>query len=150
DGLRAHRALWALAAVPGQAVPLLRERLQPLQPAHVARLTADLDSRQFNVRDKATRELEVLGKAVEPALRKALAGAKSLELRRRLEQLLEKSSKQLLSQQQVRMLRGIEALEAMGTPEARQVLEGLARGVPESLEQTEAQASLRRLARSRP
>src|SRR5205823_9320803 len=33
DATRAYRALWALAVIPGKAVPLLKERLQPITPA---------------------------------------------------------------------------------------------------------------------
>jgi hypothetical protein len=39
----------------------------------------------------------------------------------------------------------VEALELAGTPEARQVLESLARGVPGARRTREAQAALERL-----
>src|SRR5204863_2349296 len=39
----------------------------------VAQLVADLNSDQFTVREKASKELEKLGDSAEPALRKALA-----------------------------------------------------------------------------
>src|SRR5262249_42431694 len=76
DAVRAYRAVWALASAAEQAVPLLRERLPRTAPTvtadGVARLLADLDSDEFSVREKATVELEKLGRGVEAAVRKAL------------------------------------------------------------------------------
>jgi hypothetical protein len=47
----------------------------------------------------------------------------------------------------LRLLRAVEALEHVGTPEARQLLEALSRGAREARLTREAQASLRRLAK---
>jgi hypothetical protein len=151
DGRRAHQAILSLASDPVRAAPFLRERLQPIPAELVTRLITELDSAKFSVRDKATRELQAMGKSVEKPLRDALAHAISLEHRRRLEQLLERAGKQVLSRQQVRSLRAIEALEAMATAEARQVLEVLTRAAAGTLEQVEAQAARERLEpRARP
>jgi hypothetical protein len=57
---------------------------------------------------------------------------------------------QLLAQQppgHLRALRGIEALEHLGTAEARQVLRAVADGLPEARLTQEAKASLQRLGR---
>ena len=54
----------------------------------MARLIADLDSDVFDVREKAAKEWK-LGAAAEPALRKALEGRPSAEVRRRVEGLLQ-------------------------------------------------------------
>ncbi len=51
---------------------------------------ADLDSDQFAIRERATRQLEALGEAVAPALRKALDGKLSVEARKRIDTLLAK------------------------------------------------------------
>jgi WD40 repeat protein len=148
DGSRAHRALWALAAAPGQAVPLFREQLRPVvaaDPERVARLVADLDSNDFTVREKATKELHKMREAALPALRKALAGQPAPELRLRAERLLDDLSAD--SAAQVYQSRAIEVLERIGSPDARRVLETLAGGVPEARLTQEAKASLGRLAR---
>jgi hypothetical protein len=115
DAPRAHRAVWALAAASERAVPLIAAHLRPVQPVdpeRIARLLGDLDSDEFTLREKATRELEQLGAAAEPALRKALAENPSLELRRRMERLLER-----LAAEHIRGLRVLEVLEHAGTPE---------------------------------
>ena len=46
---------------------------------------ADLDNESFTARQQAESELEKMGPAIEPALRKALEGKSSLEVRRRIE-----------------------------------------------------------------
>jgi hypothetical protein len=149
DAGRAHAAVWALAAAPGKAVPLIRGRLKPAarpDPERMRRLVADLDNDRFAVRQAAARELEKLGGEASPALRQALAGNPSLEVRKGVEELLSKA-RFLRSGEVLRGVRGIEVLERIGTPEAREVLGSLAEGSPEVRLTREAQVSLERLAR---
>jgi hypothetical protein len=113
----------------------------------LARLTANLDSDQFAVRDQATRELEALGELAEAALRKLLAAKPSLEARRRAEELLEKLRSPLPSGERLRSLRAVEALEHAGTEPAQRLLIRLAGGAPGARLTREAQAALQRLAR---
>jgi hypothetical protein len=63
---------------------------KPVDESRVALLIKNLDSDQFGVRQRALRELEELGNAAEPTLRRALAAGPSPEVRRRLEGLLDK------------------------------------------------------------
>jgi hypothetical protein len=145
---RAYRALWALAAAPGQAVPLFREQLRPVvaaDPDRVARLLAELDNDDFAVRDRAPKELQGMGEGALPALRKALEGKPGPELRRRVERLLDDLSAG--SAAQVYESRALEVLERIGSPDARRVLETLAGGVAEARLTQEAKASLERLAK---
>src|SRR5438034_2118916 len=81
-----------------------------------SRLIADLDSSRFVVRERAARELEGLGSAAEPALRKALAGKPSLEACNRIEKLLDQEPHQRSSPtpDRLRQLRVLEALELAG------------------------------------
>jgi hypothetical protein len=148
DAARAGRAVWKLAAAPRQAVPLLRGRLRPAaaDEARMTRLIADLDSDRIAVREKAAQELEQLGDIAEPALRKALAGPPSAEVRRRAGQLLERLGGPVTAPGLLRSLRAVEVLEHIGTPGAREVLESLARGAPGGRLTREARASLERLA----
>jgi type II secretory pathway pseudopilin PulG len=57
---------------------------------------ADLGSNTFDVRKKATEELEKLGAAIEPALKKAQGGKPTLEISKRLDQLLQKIDRERL------------------------------------------------------
>ncbi|MBI1913210.1 MAG: hypothetical protein HYS12_00375 [Planctomycetes bacterium] len=153
DAAKAGRAVWALALSPEQAVPFLREHLRPtaaVDARRVAKLLADLDSDRFAVRERATNELAKLGPGVVPQLRKALAGRVSTEASRRLNRLLEKLQGPEVLAEQGRELRAVEALEHIGTAEARQVLEALAKGAPEPELTKEAKASLERLRRRPP
>src|SRR5258707_1351626 len=96
DARKAYRAIRSLAYRPKEAASFLAEKMRPLailekfddDPDRVAKLIADLDARVFATREKATKELQRLGKRIEPALRKALDESLVLEVRKRLEELL--------------------------------------------------------------
>lgn len=88
-----------------------------------------------------------LGPQVEAALRKALVSPPSAEVRRRLEYLLAELEKAESSPELRRALRAVEILEHIGTPEAGQLLEALARGGPDAPLTQEARAARQRLAR---
>jgi WD40 repeat protein len=145
DGAVAYRAVGALAGAPGQAEAFLKEQLRPppaAEPRRVAALLAGLDSRRFAEREEAMRGLEQLGFWAEPALRAALAEKPSPEVRRRAEQLLEDMDRPSWQ----RAARAVEALEHLGTAEARRVLEELAQGPPRFGPTHEAGAAAERLA----
>jgi DNA-directed RNA polymerase subunit F len=110
-------------------------------------LLADLDGQGFARRQKAAEELEKLGPAAEAALRKALVDNPSLEVQKRLEQLLAKAT--TLTPDRLRELRVIGAMERMATLEAKELLQKLAKepGYPQSA-RNEALTSLERLART--
>jgi len=146
DASRAYQAITALRETPAQTVPFLQRHLQPARTPdslRIARLMDDLDSPHFEVRQQATAELKRLGDLAEPALREKLAHPPSLEARQRIEQLLEQVT--VAGPEGLRVLRAIEVLEQIGTPEAGQLLKTLAEGAPESLLTREAAASWRRL-----
>jgi hypothetical protein len=151
DGARAYRAVWRLGAAGPRGAAFLEGRLKDTpapEEGRIARLVAGLDSEDFATREKASAALEALGAGAEPALRQALEGNPSAELRRRAQRLLqrlgptaERPSPGLLR------LRVVEALEANGTPEARKALAGLARDQAGSPLTAEAKAALGRLGR---
>ena len=88
-----------------------------------------------------------IGELAEEALRRALP---SLEVSRRLEALLERVEKRSLSAKQLHMLRTLEVLEEIATPDAREVLLALAKGAPGAWLTSEAKACLDRLAKRPP
>lgn len=149
DAQRAHEAIWAFVRTPGQAVAFLRERLQPVPPPdqqRVRQLLSELDSDDFTVREKATGELERIGDSATPMLQQTLVGRPTPEVRRRVEQLLEKFGRPDTSVERLRVLRAIEVLEHIATPEVGRVLQTLAGGVQEALATREAAAAAKRLA----
>ena len=150
DAVHAQKAVGELVRTPDSALALLAGKLTPV-PApprqHLRNFLADLDSDEFTRRDQATCELEKLGEMAEPALRKALKEKPSLETRKRMEALLEKIDGQILTPEQLRIIRALQVLETIATPEARRILERLAAGADGARLTLDAKASLQRLAR---
>jgi RNA polymerase sigma factor (sigma-70 family) len=141
-----YQAMCRLRQSPREAVALLRKQVPPVPIADAQRLSAwlrDLDSNQFAIREKAKQELEKLGEAAEPALRKALEAQPSAEVRQRVTQLLER----LDGQEQLRQSRALEVLEWIGNQETLKTLRTLAEGAPEAVLTQQAKRSLVRLAR---
>jgi WD40 repeat protein len=145
----AYAAMWQLIADPEGTTALLRERLRPVarpEAGQVARLIAALDSEKFAERERATRELETLEETVAAELRQTLTRKPSLEVRRRVEALLERLDHPPTGAQ-LQTLRAIETLEHIGTPGARQILKTLTEGAPEGQTTREAKTALARLER---
>src|SRR4029077_15732677 len=147
DDAKADRALWTLVAVPERSVPLLKQQLapDPKLAAKLSKLIADLDSEEFTVRDKAATELAKLGVLAEPALKKALTANPSLEVRRRIESLLEPFEN--WPGMPLETWRALAVLERIGSDDAQQVLKGLSEGDPDSRLTQEADAAFQRMQR---
>lgn len=133
DAGTAFKAVCALAGDPDTSLPLLKKRLTEPRPsgpsaADVAQWVRELDSDVYRVRDDATRELERVGTRALPPLQKALANPPSLEVKKRAQRLVSRLDPTELPPDELVALRGVQALEYIATPEARQVLEQLARG----------------------
>jgi WD40 repeat protein len=146
DAAKAYDAVLALAAAPEATVAFLRGRLRPAaaMTADAKRLLADLDSDEFDRREKATRALRELGAAAEPALREVYQASPSREVRLRAGRLLDELARQVLSPEELRAARAVEALEYCGTADSCKLLETLSRGAPEALLTKEAKAALAR------
>jgi WD40 repeat protein len=143
DAAEGERAIRSLLASPQTTLEMLHKNLKPLQRGdekQLARWIADLDSKEFKVRDEATAKIEKLGLAADASLHDALRREPSAELRHRIEDLLKP-----LNRDRIRNVRAVEVLEHAGTPEARDLLKDLARGTPNASLTREAKASLERL-----
>jgi hypothetical protein len=150
DARAAHSAAIDLVASPREGVALLAKKLSPTpraDPAHLARLIADLDHDDFPIRERATAALETFDRQAAAALQKALAGRPSEEAKHRLEGLLVQSQSGEAVRGRLPQARALEALEHMNVPEARDLLERLAKGAPDAWITAEARAALRRLER---
>ncbi len=151
DAARSYRAVWDLAATPGETVAFLKERLQPAAPVPAERLKqliAALDSDTIAQRDAARRELSQLGTVAEAALRKALEDSPSAEFRQRAEAFLKAMpSWAIKDSEPLQKVRAIWVLQRIATPEARALLEKLAAGAPGAGPTQEARAALESLNR---
>jgi hypothetical protein len=150
DAAKAHRAVWSLIAAPNDALAHLHARLKPVDKMDdkcIARWIAELDSDEFSLRDQATEQLHRLGELAEPALRKAMASRPTLEVRRRLQELLADIEERRWrpTPEILRQLRAVEVLERIGTPEARKLLQALADGAAGARLTREARGAIQRL-----
>lgn len=147
DAVAAFQAIRRLAAAPEQTLPILCQHLKPVPPPdskRIRQLVEKLDSTDFPIRQKATEELENQGDAAAGLLRQIMMKEKpSLEVRRRLQQILEciESKPETL-----RAVRAVEVLEWIATPEAVRFIGELAGGADARLTR-EANAAKQRLAR---
>jgi HEAT repeat protein len=150
DLLKAYLAQWRLTQSTEAAVPLFAEHLPEVKLVSaeiLANLLESLKSDEFRVRQKAHNELSKVGELAEGALRKSLAGKKSLEFARRVQKLLNDLEPD--SPRRLRLVRTIQVLEFHHTAQARKLLEKLAEGIPEAWQTQEARLTLERMKKSR-
>jgi WD40 repeat protein len=149
DANKAYRAVWTLSASPKETLAFLEKHLKPppINPAiaRIPKLIDQLDDGDFDMREKAMAELEKLGRAAHPALRKALE-SKSAEVRRRAEELLEKKSDPPpLTAEEMQAWRAVEVLQRIGTAEARQLLQKFAKDTGSTTLGSDAAAAATRM-----
>jgi WD40 repeat protein len=149
EAARAFEGMSALAGAPADTVAFLSKHLAPAPPVDnelVARLLVQLNSEKYKDRQQAGAELLKIGDRVVPALEKALAAKPALEMRQRLQTLLDRlASPDRFTGDDLRLVRAVEVLERCNTAEARDLLRRLAGGAPGSLSTTQAQVALDRL-----
>lgn len=153
DVAAGKRAIWTLVDGAAEATAFLEEKLrehsQRADGKSIARWIADLDDDSFATREKATQELDKLGRDMVPALRTVLADNPSLEAVRRIEQLLRAHggrSPLVPAGAALRQFRAVQVLELIATKEAAKVLQGLRDGSPTQLG-VDAREALQRLDR---
>jgi RNA polymerase sigma factor (sigma-70 family) len=149
DANRAYRALLTLSANPGQALAKVKTELQQaprVDSKLIGQWVADLDDKKFAVREKAVSELKRAGDLAWPALRSVVDNPPSLEAQKRARQLIGNQDDPLLPvPDRLRLIRSLELLERLGTPEARELVQILADGAPEAWLTQEAKSMLPRL-----
>ncbi|HEY7426842.1 MAG TPA: WD40 repeat domain-containing protein [Gemmataceae bacterium] len=147
DAKAAYAAHWELVADPEGTLAWLCEHLRPMaspEPGQVARLITELDAARFSERERAAQELEKFGQTIVTDLRQMLSQKPSLEVRRRIEVLLEKVEG--LSQgRELQALRALEVIEHIGTPEARNLIRKIAAGASGTRLTEQAREALNRL-----
>lgn len=147
DAARAYRAMRQLATAPGETLRYLGDAAPAAKRTatdkQIEDLIRQLDSDGFAEREKATQELELLDWQAAPALRKAVQTAGTLELKRRLEQLIGRAEGPLTGTN-LRWHRAVEVVEWIGTAEAKAVLERWSQGAAASPLSEEASKALKR------
>jgi WD40 repeat protein len=145
DAVKAHRAIWTMVSSK-QTAERLSARLRPVaapERGKVEELLRQLEGEEFDARQKAQRELETLADVAEPSLHRALANKPSLELRRHIEEILERTKEP--SPERLRTWRAAEVLGQIDSTEARRLLQSLATGAPDARLTRQAIAVLKRL-----
>jgi hypothetical protein len=148
DARKAFQAISSLVAAENQAAAFLAKQLKPTvapDAQKVAQWIADLDSKDFQTRQKASAALEKLAELVVPQLEKALTNPPSVEMAQRVRKILDAVAAQVPPPERLRERRAVEVLEYIGTAEARSLLQTLSQGAAGATLTREAQAVLLRL-----
>jgi WD40 repeat protein len=151
DSAVGHRAIAALIASPRDALKLLGDRLQRVEPVtlkQLDQLIVDLDDDSFDVRERASQRLAELGEVARGVLRRAAEKQASPEVKRRVADLLTRLDgpppPDLL-----RGLRAVEVLESIGGEKAQAQLDKLAGGAAGVPQTEDSRAALQRLAQKK-
>jgi len=131
DAAEAHRAIWELVADPDGTTKFLDRKMQLAKLAEadlLAKCIDRLSGPAFADREKATNELRSFGDMILPQLHAARKKTTDAELRERLDRIIQELGQSAIANSQLQQVRALEVLETIGTKEAKQVLEKLARG----------------------
>jgi WD40 repeat protein len=131
DAGEAYKAVCALASDPG-ALPLLEKRLATPRgkgptAGEIAELIKGLDSDDWPTRERSSKELAGAGARALPLLKRLLDAPPSPEARKRAERLVAAIDPTEMPAEDLEALRGVQALEYLGTSEAESLLERLSR-----------------------
>ena len=146
---RAWDAIRELSTRPEVAIPLIAAKIQPISklakptPEQIAAWLVQLDAPAFAVRESASESLKAKGIGFVAELQAAIQTTPSLEVKSRLETLVEHLMKPPLPN--VWEARAIELLERIGTADAQTLLAKIAAGEPTHALTQDAAASLKRL-----
>jgi WD40 repeat protein len=127
DAAKAFAAIMRLKRSPPAAIALIRDRWgRRMQNVDLGKLIKQLQSDDFATRKRATDAIEQIGEGAYAALAEALPRTKSLEDRRRIEALMVQCERPFTTPARLRLLRSIEVLDALGTPDAGALLREIA------------------------
>jgi WD40 repeat protein len=152
DARTAGAAIERLVLSPKQALPFLAKQLKPaaaVEPKVIKQLLVEVDSGEFNARQKALADLVRIGEQVLPLIDEMLAKQPSLDTQQRLKNVEAKLAPGQLAAERVQVVRAIEVLERTGGAQAQEILERLAAGAPGALTTTHAEAALGRMKQGR-
>ena len=114
---------------------------QSVKGVEIEALIVGLDSKDIAIRKKSFAQLSELGDTVEVCLKKQLAAADcSAEQRQKITLLLEAATERHIVE-----TRALSVLEYIGTREARDLIDQLAAGAPETFLTNEAKLTANRM-----
>jgi|GEM_PF-7105509 len=148
DPAQAQRGLDYFYRHPAEAVKQASTRMPAptATPASkLAQLVADLANDDFPTREAAVKALEKIGGEAGALLKEVMGKSESAEARKLAGELLGKIEAPASRPDDLRILRVVEAMEHLRTPEARQLLEKWATGPAGHRLTVEATAALERL-----
>jgi RNA polymerase sigma factor (sigma-70 family) len=131
-----------------KAIAWCRDKIKPSakpDEKRIAQLVGNLDDPAYSVRDDAERKLAKLGDAIEFRLRRELAATASSEKASRLRRLLYAMTTP--APERIATFRAMEAIERIGTSDARRLIEEWAGGDPDNPFTKAAGKSLERMTR---
>jgi WD40 repeat protein len=150
DARKAFAAIAELTGRAGEVLPWFKVRLKQVERVKaevITRLLADLDSDQFETRERAVKELRALDRLAESQVRAALEGKPSPAKRQLLDEIIAHLEAPLSDPDLLRGVRAVEVLEAIGARESLALLDDLARGAPAARLTEEARSAADRLRR---
>ena len=148
DAAQAQRGLDYLYRNPVEAVKQVGSRIPvpaALPAATLAQYVADLESDEFPTRERAVKALAQIGGEAGPLLKQAAENSPSAEVRKRATELLIQIDAPAARPDDLYVLRAVEVMEQLGTPQAREQLEKWAAGPSGRRVTVEATAALARL-----
>jgi WD40 repeat protein len=148
DPVKARPAMEKMAGAGAKAVEFMQSRIRPvarLDDKELDQLIKDLDAPNFRDRETASAKLDQLGRVAVPGIRNRLARSLTAEARMRAERFLAKHDRIEPMPAEVQSLRASEVLEAVGTPEAAELLGRLAAGEPTARLTQDSAGAFRRL-----
>jgi RNA polymerase sigma factor (sigma-70 family) len=148
ESAEALKAEGRFLAAPADAVKLFTEKVKPaaaLDPKRIRQLLADLGSDEFTVREAAAQALHGLDQQAIPYLEETLKSAVPLEVRRRVQKILEQHQSAALPSEQLRQVRAVLVLELIGNGESKNLLKRWSGGPAGALLTMEASSALKRL-----
>jgi hypothetical protein len=140
------RAVRTLAASGADGLALLRSRMtqmKPLDEEQIGRWISELDSEDYNTREKASNELAKFARLIKPRLLAASAATKSPEVAQRIYLILKDAPRPIPTELQV--CRAVEAAELIGSHGAMELLNSWAAGEKTKLLTRESHAAILRL-----
>jgi WD40 repeat protein len=153
DAGAAQRGLEFLYRRPAEAIKAISEAIPvpaALPPERLAAFIDELASEDFPTRQAALKRLQGLGMEAAPALRQAAEKSTDPEVRKLASEALAYIESAALGAADERVIRAVEFLENIGSPEARAILAKWASGPRGHRMTTEAAAALERMKSSKP